>query len=833
MKNQNIARILALVLAIVMMLSIVACNKPAEENTTPAETTPAATTPAETTTEAPAETTTEAPVETTTEAPAETTTEAPAETTTEAPAETTTEAPAETTTEAPAETTTEAPAETTTEAPEETTTEAPVVPDEPHVHEIVDGMCECGYIPVFENASVYDNDGDGNVDTYFFTPILPEKFQGEDAIHVWAGTNESPAGSFNTATFSDITHWYCIETKGHYLLYTVEVPVAGVYEMAVHMRMKDSKERGAKYTVNEGTDNEYVFETSFQFATDEDAFAARENDYTMSSYMFGIELELVAGKNTIKIQDSSKCPKNQHFRDFYFVLIEEAHVHEIVDGMCECGYIPVFENASVYDNDGDGNVDTYFFTPILPEKFQGEDAIHVWAGTNESPAGSFNTATFSDITHWYCIETKGHYLLYTVEVPVAGVYEMAVHMRMKDSKERGAKYTVNEGTDNEYVFETSFQFATDEDAFAARENDYTMSSYMFGIELELVAGKNTIKIQDSSKCPKNQHFRDFYFVKVADWTPACAEHSIVDGICETCGFIPVYEMPSVYDNDGDEKLDTFFFTPILPEKFTAEGVTHVWAGTLETPQGSYSSAAFSDIRHWYCTEGQGQYLLYTVEVAESGIYELAVHMRMKDSKERGAKYIINEGTANEYVIETSFQFATDEDAYAARENDYTMSSYMYGIQVKLVAGKNTLKITDSSKSPKNQHFRDFYFVKVADWTPAEDVVEPQGPATLTVQEAIDLGMTFEKGAYSSEYYYVTLTLDHQVNANGFARMTVAEGLYITVAGGYLTGEAEGSIAVGDTVTFLAKVGAANSALTTGGKELRLYEVQSWEIVPAN
>ena len=94
-------------------------------------------------------------------------------------------------------------------------------------------------------------------------------------------------------------------------------------------------------------------------------------------------------------------------------------------------------------------------------------------------------------------------------------------------------------------------------------------------------------------------------------------------------------------------------------------------------------------------------------------------------------------------------------------------------------------------------------------------------------------MTYEKAAYSEEYYYVTLTLDHQVNENGFARMTVAEGLYVTVAGGYLAGDDLGAIKLGDTVTFLAKLGAANSALTTGGKELRLYEVQSWEIVPAN
>ena len=439
MKNQNIARILALVLAIVMMLSIVACNKPAEENTTPAETTPAATTPAETTTEAPAETTTEAPVETTTEAPAETTTEAPAETTTEAPAETTTEAPAETTTEAPAE--------TTTEAPEETTTEAPVDPDEP-----------------------------------------------------------------------------CVE-------------------------------------------------------------------------------------------------------------------HSIVDGMCEvCGFIPVFEMPSVYDNDNDGVVDSYLFTPILPEKFTGEDAIHVWAG--------------------------------------------------------------------DYIVEKS-------------------SSYV-------------------------------------------------------------------------------------------------------------SSAEFSGIRHWYCTEGKGEFFTIKVTVAEAGVYEMAIHMRMKDSKERGTKYTVNEGTVNEYTFETSFQFATDEDAFAARENDYTMSSYMFGINVNLVAGDNYIKIQDSTKSPKNQHYRDFYFTKVGEWTPAEDVVEPQGPATLTAEEAIALGNTFEKGAYSSEYYYVTLTLNTQVNPNGFARATLdGVDMIISVAGGYLTGEAEGSIAVGDTVTFLAKVGCVNSATTSSTKEARLFEVQSWEIVPAN
>jgi hypothetical protein len=303
-------------------------------------------------------------------------------------------------------------------------------------------------------------------------------------------------------------------------------------------------------------------------------------------------------------------------------------------------------------------------------------------------------------------------------------------------------------------------------------------------------------------------------------------------MCE-CGFIPVFENASVYDNDNDGVNESYFFTPILPEKF-ADGV-HVWAGDYipELSSSYVSSAMFSDIRHWYVTEGSGEFFTIKVTVAEAGVYEMAIHMRMKDSKERGTKYTVNEGTANEYTFETSFQFATDEDAFAARENDYTMSSYMYGINVNLVAGDNYIKIQQSSKSPKCQHYRDFYFTKVGEWTPNEETTEPEGPKTLTVEEAIELGMTFEKAAYSSELYYVTLTLDHQVNENGFARMTVAEGLYVTVAGGYLAGDTLGAIKLGDTVTFLAKVGAANSALTTGGKELRLYEVQSWEIVPAN
>ncbi len=98
---------------------------------------------------------------------------------------------------------------------------------------------------------------------------------------------------------------------------------------------------------------------------------------------------------------------------------------------------------------------------------------------------------------------------------------------------------------------------------------------------------------------------------------------------------------------------------------------------------------------------------------------------------------------------------------------------------------------------------------------------------LSAEEAYEIGISYEIGEYSDEYYYVELTLDYQVNPNGFGRATVLEGHYISVVGGYLTGDAEGSIQVGDTVIYKAKIGAVNSALSLFGMEARLYEVASY------
>ena len=100
----------------------------------------------------------------------------------------------------------------------------------------------------------------------------------------------------------------------------------------------------------------------------------------------------------------------------------------------------------------------------------------------------------------------------------------------------------------------------------------------------------------------------------------------------------------------------------------------------------------------------------------------------------------------------------------------------------------------------------------------------------SVEEAIEIGMSYEKGTFGDEYHYIKLTLDKQVSLDGFARATIANGLYVSVAGGYLTDDEQGSIQLGDTVVFKAKLGAVNSSLTTGGKEVRLFGVAAYEIV---
>ena len=196
------------------------------------------------------------------------------------------------------------------------------------------------------------------------------------------------------------------------------------------------------------------------------------------------------------------------------------------------------------------------------------------------------------------------------------------------------------------------------------------------------------------------------------------EHIIKDGKCQYCDFVlTTTEVSSVFDNDGDGQNEVYLFAPALPEKFTADGVIHVDAVednlSENSPEPPTDQAVLSKVPylHAYLEKGQNQYLLYTITVEEAGVYEMAIHLRLRDCMTRGATYIINEGTENEYSFKTSYGWETIYDAIAVRNNDKLIGTYMFGIYVELQAGENTIKITETELY-KTQHFRDFYFVKV-------------------------------------------------------------------------------------------------------------------------
>ena len=198
---------------------------------------------------------------------------------------------------APEETTTEAPVETTTEAPEETT-EAPAT-------EIAEPVSVSGYL---------------------FSPALPEEFYNERLVQVGAidyVPELSNVLSGDKSMFSEIYTQYFVERMDEHFVYKVTVAEAGVYEMAIHTQVRDTKQRGVTVTVNEGSDNEYTFDIIYQFATEEEMLAARENDTTKTSYLYGIQITLQAGDNYIRLDECDKASFSAHWREFYFVKVEE------------------------------------------------------------------------------------------------------------------------------------------------------------------------------------------------------------------------------------------------------------------------------------------------------------------------------------------------------------------------------------------------------------------------------------------------------------------------------------------------------------------------------
>ena len=197
---------------------------------------------------------------------------------------------------------------------------------------------------------------------------------------------------------------------------------------------------------------------------------------------------------------------------------------------------------------------------------------------------------------------------------------------------------------------------------------------------------------------------------------ATGKHVYERGVCVGCGQneIPLTAVPSAYDANKDGKKDVYYFSPLLTDRF--DNAIHLSAGDYDTSLSSKTvsstTAGEGNIKHWYVTYGENQYIVYRVNVPEAGLYEMAIHFRMKDGQERGAKYTVNGGTEQEQVFETSHGF--DGTGYEKVRDASTLTSYMYGITVNLNAGENLIKIEEAPASLKTQHFRDFYFVKIGD-----------------------------------------------------------------------------------------------------------------------
>ncbi len=280
------------------------------------------------------------------------------------------------------------------------------------------------------------------------------------------------------------------------------------------------------------------------------------------------------------------------------------HIYQ--NGLCLlCGKspIPLYLVPSIYDADGDGENDFYNFSPELLDTYQ--YGIHVWAAQyDKTLSDKPSSSSVGNGLHWYVPEFSEKILVFKVTVPETGVYEMVINVCLMDSQVRGTKYTVNGGTDNEQIFETSYGYPGMN--YIEMRND-TYGAYMYGVTVNLLAGENTIQIEHAPDCPKSQNYRHFYFVKVGEYhahsfsnktvikhatcsdvgecvatcscgetrvtvIPPTYEHHFVNGVCTECGKeYGITEYDFLYDNPGFAGGTLTF----LPE--TSDVYTFYWA----------------------------------------------------------------------------------------------------------------------------------------------------------------------------------------------------------------------------------------------------------------
>ena len=201
------------------------------------------------------------------------------------------------------------------------------------------------------------------------------------------------------------------------------------------------------------------------------------------------------------------------------------------------------------------------------------------------------------------------------------------------------------------------------------------------------------------------------------------EGDTTDFACQLCGKTIEFPIINRYNNDIG------YFSPVLPEKFknaihfnvadttSILGTDFVWYDEVGNTIDSTNPMPHA---HAYIGNAKGK-MEFVIEVPEDGVYELAIHLRLKDNNERAAKFIVNEGNENKQSVNFAYKLGAaggTAEWTVLRDQDITKSTYTYGaIKLNLTAGTNTLKITYGDGSTSAMHFRDFYLVKVGEYTP--------------------------------------------------------------------------------------------------------------------
>ena len=417
------------------------------------------------------------------------TTEAGADGSTQAP---TTQKP---TTEKPTTGTTEKPTTVGTTATTEPTTELPA-------YSVV--------VP-----SNFDANGDGVDDSYLFSNKLPAVFLKEGVVKVHAGDYDKEVskgvGKAERQTGSGIYHYYInlsekenIPDEEQNMTYKFTITEAGTYDILLDLGMKsEPNQRGATFYFDDkaGIAMDYVVT---------EAFAKSVCDEIQGTYVTGLSVDLEAGEHTMVIKYNSMCDKTIHFRNFYFAKSTKTSIE------MECNY----------DNDKDGKNDVFTFTNYMPMEYGAADAIIVHAGDYDKDVskgvGKAERQTGSGIYHYYInlsekenIPDEEQNMTYKFTVAEAGKYKVCFGLGMKsEPNQRGATFYFDGAKEPIHVDYT----VTKE--FAEAVSDETEGSYMTGMIVELAAGEHTMVIKYEPLCDKTMHFRNFYFIKMAEETPA-------------------------------------------------------------------------------------------------------------------------------------------------------------------------------------------------------------------------------------------------------------------------------------------------------------------------